>query len=135
MAAPMYEKTCKTLLAKYAKAGDISRLHKLLSNQNFIAGVTECLNNKSGDTVVHIATREGQLDLLQFLYDTSLTCVCPPLTDVQSNKEFKINIFEITNCDGKMPLHEASQHCQEKCVWFLLDVPKVQVDPLKRSDW
>ena len=73
-------------------------------------------HKKTGDTVLHLACRFGRRDLLEVF--TSCEGV-----DLQ-----------ISNYEGKKPLHEAAQFGQLDCVDFLLQTG-VQVDCLKRADW
>ncbi|KAK7490063.1 hypothetical protein BaRGS_00018763 [Batillaria attramentaria] len=81
--------------------------------------LTSCLSvshKRTGDTVLHLACRYGRQDLLSLLS-----------TNSGAN-------FEISNFEGKKPLHEAAQYGQFECVRFLLE-KGLQVDCLKRADW
>ncbi|XP_023215189.1 ankyrin repeat domain-containing protein 16-like [Centruroides sculpturatus] len=71
-------------------------------------------HKKSGDTILHIASRSGFLDILRYLKDDA--------------------DFEQSNFDGKRPIHEAAQYGQLKCLQFLLEIG-VKIDCLKRADW
>ena len=81
--------------------------------------LSNCLRvsqKKTGDTVLHLACRFGRRDLLeQFI-------LCEGVD------------MEISNYEGKKPLHEAAQFGQLDCVGFLLH-SGVKVDCLKRADW
>ena len=79
----------------------------------------KCLSvshKKTGDTVLHLACRFGRRDLLE------LFTVCDGVD------------LQISNYEGKKPLHEAAQFGQLDCVDFLLQ-NGVKVDCLKRADW
>lgn len=71
---------------------------------------------KSGDTAAHFASRFGSIKVLEYLIDN-----------------LKADM-EVSNNDGKRPLHEAAQFSREDCVRVLLK-HHVQIDPLKRADW
>lgn len=70
---------------------------------------------KSGDTALHIAARCGHAALVEHLLVSG--------ADV-----------EISNLDGKRPLHEAAQASRLECIQILLKFG-AQVDSLKRADW
>ncbi|XP_076325014.1 uncharacterized protein LOC143232883 isoform X3 [Tachypleus tridentatus] len=77
-------------------------------------------HEKSGDTVLHVAARNGALGILKYLND-------------EEKQKGYVN-FEQANLDGKRPLHEAAQAGQTDCVRYLLSL-NVDVDSLKRADW
>lgn len=68
---------------------------------------------RSGDTVATIAAQFGHVSMLS---------ICDVID------------LEISNNDGKRPLHMAAQYGQVDCVRYLLD-RKVAIDCLKRADW
>jgi len=70
-------------------------------------------HEKSGDTVPIIAAAHGQVSVLALCSDADL---------------------EISNKDGKRPLHAAAQSSRVECVRYLLS-RNVAVDCLKRADW
>ncbi|GIY53309.1 ankyrin repeat domain-containing protein 16 [Caerostris darwini] len=72
--------------------------------------------NFNGDTFVHLAALYGCVGVLKYYYD------------------FKKDIFECRNRDGKTALHIAAQSSQLECVQYLLSC-NVCVNALKRSDW
>lgn len=72
-------------------------------------------HEKSGDSVLHIASRYGHLNLVSLFLEKGLSP-------------------EIVNLDGKRPLHEAAQNGQIDIVKYLLDYGAI-VDCLKRADW
>ena len=71
---------------------------------------------KSGDSVVHMLARHGQLKALQYVH---IHCRCS---------------LDSLNLDGKTPLHEAAVHSQNSIVQYLLS-QVVNVDPLKKAGW
>ncbi|XP_077487986.1 ankyrin repeat domain-containing protein 16-like [Amblyomma americanum] len=73
---------------------------------------------KSGDTLAHVASRYGSLNVLRFLCE-----------EVKG-----LAILESQNFDGKRPLHEAAQSSRLHVVQFLID-QGCHIDPLKRADW
>ncbi|XP_059089525.1 ankyrin repeat domain-containing protein 16-like [Tigriopus californicus] len=75
----------------------------------------------SGDHVAHLLCRSGQLDALRFLVDLD-----PALG---------IKLFSVTNREAKGLLHEAAQYSQTAVMTYLLSVPGVAVDVIKRGDW
>lgn len=78
---------------------------------------TELIYNKTGDSILHIAARLGQEDIVNYI----LSSWFPKQVDIRNN-------------DCKTPLHEAAQFSQEKIVQILLD-NGAQVDAIKRADW
>ncbi|PVD25198.1 hypothetical protein C0Q70_15696 [Pomacea canaliculata] len=70
---------------------------------------------KTGDTAIHLACRFGRADLL-----AEFSCAGLDL--------------QISNFEGKKPLHEAAQFDQSECVKFLL-TKGCEVDCIKRGDW
>lgn len=74
-------------------------------------------HKKTGDTILHLACRFGRRDLVEGLM----------------NSEGGVDL-QISNYEGKKPLHEAAQFGQLECVNFLLQ-NGVQVDCIKRADW
>lgn len=101
-------------ILRAAQTGDIQFFKELCACQSTKIKVLESSHPKSGDTVAHLAARQGHLEILTFLADEGFG-------------------LEIGNFDGKRPLHEAAQSGQYSCLEFLLI--KVTVDPLKRADW
>lgn len=78
---------------------------------------TELIYNKTGDSILHIAARLGQEDIVSYI----LSSWFPKQVDIRNN-------------DCKTPLHEAAQFSQGKIVKILLD-NGAQVDAIKRADW
>ncbi|XP_036141417.1 ankyrin repeat domain-containing protein 16 [Monomorium pharaonis] len=78
---------------------------------------------ESGDTALHVAAREGNMNLVRYLCEQF---------DMPSFK------FNVANKDMKRPLHEAAQFALKKfapeIVQYLLDNGAL-VDALKRGDW
>ncbi|GIY04760.1 hypothetical protein CEXT_522433 [Caerostris extrusa] len=83
---------------------------------NIFFGMAINVKNFNGDTFVHLAALYGCVGVLKYYYD------------------FKKDIFECRNRDGKTALHIAAQSSQLECVQYLLSC-NVCVNALKRSDW
>ncbi|CAN7989125.1 unnamed protein product, partial [Ixodes hexagonus] len=107
-----------------AQHDDVFRLKVLLDEERqgsgdpsmqWLCGVRY---DKSGDTLAHVASRHGSIDILRFL-----------VQEIGST-----SFLEVPNLDGKRPLHEAAQSSQLEAVRFLIE-KGCQVDPLKRADW
>ncbi|GLV36717.1 Ankyrin 2 [Carabus blaptoides fortunei] len=78
---------------------------------------TELIYNKTGDSILHIAARLGQEDIVNYI----VSSWSPKQVDIRNN-------------DCKTPLHEAAQFSQGKIAKILLD-NGAQVDAIKRADW
>lgn len=78
--------------------------------------VLEQRHKSSGDSVIHLASRFGLLDFVTHFH-----------------QHYRIGL-ELKNLDQKTPLHEAAAGGHVPVVQYLLDY-KVDVDPLKKSDW
>jgi len=63
-----------------------------------------------------LAARHDHVDLLEILYERH---GCQ---------------LEVSNCDGKRPLHEAAQNGHVKCAQYLIE-QGAEIDSLKRADW
>lgn len=77
-----------------------------------------CGSNKNGDTLLHIATRIGDLDLVDLLITRNHT----------SNEEVAASqrLLEMTNKESDTALHDAIQNGHMTIVEFLLQVcPKL----------
>lgn len=109
-------------LLEYAQHDDVGNVRLTLSQGcgDNVEKRTQCLQNvkyeKSCDTLAHVASRYGSLNVLRFLA-----------------KEVKA-LLESRNLDGKTPLHEAAQSSQLRVVQYLLE-QGCHIDPLKRADW
>ncbi|XP_071439263.1 ankyrin repeat domain-containing protein 16-like isoform X1 [Hetaerina americana] len=99
------------------REGDLENLRSLITAAGTTLHWADCKYKKSGDTPLHVAAREGHLHLLRFLCEE-----CPGVNP------------EVSNLDGKRPLHEAAQAGRPDVVLYLLS-RGVDVDPLKRADW
>ncbi|KAK3733859.1 hypothetical protein RRG08_031799 [Elysia crispata] len=73
-------------------------------------------HKKSGDTLLHICCRCGSQSVLSYIID-----------------ELGANV-EVSNNDGKRPLHDAAQYSEEGCLSILL-YHGAETNVLKRSDW
>ena len=78
-------------------------------------GCLHCVN-KHGDNAMLLAARHGHVHLLEVLHE-------------QHGLQ-----LEVSNCDGKRPLHEAAQNGQVKCAQYLIE-RGAEIDSLKRADW
>ncbi|XP_066588622.1 ankyrin repeat domain-containing protein 16-like isoform X2 [Prorops nasuta] len=111
---------CKEFL-RACQSGDLSRV-KFLREKYEIPDWTNFQHDISGDTALHLAAREGHLEIVQFL------CEDWQMTDSCNNK------VDVTNKDMKRPLHEAAQFSHNDIIKYLLS-QGAQVDSLKRGDW
>ncbi|RUS69779.1 hypothetical protein EGW08_022460, partial [Elysia chlorotica] len=73
-------------------------------------------HKKSGDTLLHVCCRCGLDNVLSYF-----------LEDLEAN-------LEVSNCDGRRPLHDAAQYSQGGCLRILLN-HGAETNVLKRSDW
>ncbi|GFR64973.1 ankyrin repeat domain-containing protein 16 [Elysia marginata] len=73
-------------------------------------------HKKSGDTLLHLCCRCGSETVLIYF-----------LEDLKAN-------LEVSNNDGKRPLHDAAQYSQEGCLSILLN-HGAEPNVFKRSDW
>ncbi|XP_077541420.1 ankyrin repeat domain-containing protein 16-like isoform X3 [Haemaphysalis longicornis] len=109
-------------LLEYAQHDDVESILLVLGREcgDDVQKCAQCLKNvkyeKSGDTLAHVASRYGSLDVLGYLA-----------------KEVR-GLLESRNLDGKTPLHEAAQSSELGVVQFLLG-EGCHIDPLKRADW
>ncbi|XP_011300617.1 ankyrin repeat domain-containing protein 16 [Fopius arisanus] len=101
-----------------AQRGDLDKL-KELSYRCEIQDWTVYRHGSSGDTALHVAAREGHLEIAKYLCND------------WSYPAFKV---DVTNKDMKRPLHDASQFAHCDIVEFLIG-QGAEVDALKRADW
>ncbi|XP_046821890.1 ankyrin repeat domain-containing protein 16-like [Vespa crabro] len=73
----------------------------------------------SGDTPMHVAAREGHLNVVEYLCDAF------------ERPDFKVNVV---NKDMKRPLHEAAQFARTNVLRYLIE-KGATIDCLKRADW
>ncbi|XP_047349901.1 ankyrin repeat domain-containing protein 16-like [Vespa velutina] len=73
----------------------------------------------SGDTPMHVAAREGHLNVVEYLCDAF------------ERPDFKVNVV---NKDMKRPLHEAAQFARTHVLRYLIE-KGATIDCLKRADW
>ncbi|KAK7896856.1 hypothetical protein WMY93_022181 [Mugilogobius chulae] len=112
----MDENTLKTLV-KLTQEGHLASLEKSINSIDCgsVKAVISTHFGRSGDTLMHYASRHGHLDIVKYLHKQGL--------DV-----------EVYNNDYKRPLHEAASMGHVECVKYLLQ-EKAQVDSLKKADW
>ncbi|CAH1782588.1 unnamed protein product [Owenia fusiformis] len=103
------------ILAKYVQSGDVAGVENSLECKIYDPVWFRKPTNKIGDTVLHIAAREGHRRILQTFGKYG-------------------GDFEVANLDGKRPLHEAVLGEHLDCVKFLIHHGAV-IDTLKRADW
>ncbi len=103
-------------LLKLTKHGVLDTLKVLIDENYTDRSWTSYYHDKSGDTVLTLAARNGHSELLKYF---SETCQMD---------------LEQANFDAKRPLHEAAQSGHSDCVEYLLQ-RGVTVDSLKRADW
>ena len=107
--------------------GDLAKFKEELSKTGVCADLLQlqhCRYAKSQDNIIMLLCKLGRVDFLEVLVDHA--------NDNQTVLEF---LFNLSNSDGKTPLHEAAQFSQPQTVKFLLDQHCVKIDPIKRADW
>nr|CAD7433893.1 unnamed protein product [Timema monikensis] len=110
----------KLICEKFLHASNANRLEDLIKLRN----TNECIHwtnyyyPSTGDTALHIASRQGNLGIVKFLVEewTAKNCV------------------EVCNFDSKTALHEAAQFSQPHVVKYLIK-QGAEVNALKRADW
>lgn len=85
--------------------GDLNRV-RLFVDKYGIRDWSDFQHSTSGDTVLHVAARTGNLNVVKYL------CEHFDMPD------FKVNI---TNKDMKRPLHEAAQFARDDVLKYLLE--------------
>ncbi|XP_017890724.1 ankyrin repeat domain-containing protein 16-like [Ceratina calcarata] len=98
--------------------GDLSRVEILVSKNN-IQDWTPFRYSVSGDTALHVAAREGHLNIIRYLCEAF------------DKPDFRI---DVVNKDMKRPLHEAAQFARSDVLIYLIK-KGATVDCLKRADW
>lgn len=106
----------KKILREIHTTGDVSILHEFQLNFPDIHW-TSLKHDKTGDTILHIASRLGHLDIINYI----LKEYHPPSIDCRNN-------------DNKTPLHEAAQFARFESVKLLLE-HGADVNALKKADW
>ncbi|XP_018302806.1 ankyrin repeat domain-containing protein 16 [Mycetomoellerius zeteki] len=108
--------SCNFLRACHS--GDIHKM-KTLVEKHGIRDWSDFRYVTSGDTALHVAAREGNMNIVRYL--------CEGFNMLA----FKV---DVTNKDMKRPLHEAAQIAHEDILKYLLG-KGASVDALKRGDW
>lgn len=85
--------------------GDLSRVETLVSKYD-IQDWTYFRHLTSGDTALHVATREGHLNIVRYLCENF------------QKPDFRVNV---ANKDMKRPLHEAAQFAHRDIVKYLIE--------------
>ncbi|XP_011870346.1 PREDICTED: ankyrin repeat domain-containing protein 16-like isoform X2 [Vollenhovia emeryi] len=98
--------------------GDVRKVEALVEKHG-IRDWSDFRHAASGDTALHVATREGDMNIVRYLCERF---------DMPA---FKVNV---ANKDMKRPLHEAAQFAQKDILKYLL-TKGASVDALKRGDW
>ncbi|XP_068974496.1 ankyrin repeat domain-containing protein 16-like [Bombus flavifrons] len=98
--------------------GDLSRVETLASKHD-IQDWTHFRHTTSGDTALHLATREGHLNIVRYLCENF------------KKPDFRVNV---ASRDMKRPLHEAAQFARSDILKYLIG-KGADVDALKRADW
>nr|XP_031832537.1 ankyrin repeat domain-containing protein 16-like [Nomia melanderi] len=100
------------------QSGDLPRVETLVSKYN-IQDWTIFRHSTSGDTALHVAAREGHLNIVRYL------------CEFFDKPDYKI---DVANKDMKRPLHEAAQFSHSEILKYLLE-KGADADSLKRADW
>lgn len=108
--------TCeKNRILQNVQKGNVDVLKEFKEN-NLNIHWCEIRYDKNGDTILHIASRLGHVDILEYC-----------LLNYHAGIDFK-------NRDDKTALHEAAQFAQYESIKLLLH-HKANVNALKRADW
>uniref|UniRef100_UPI00358F20B8 ankyrin repeat domain-containing protein 16-like isoform X1 n=1 Tax=Myxine glutinosa TaxID=7769 RepID=UPI00358F20B8 len=109
--------TCRPeRIFRLVQDGDSSGLRAFGLGNDVTSTLRTLRRARSGDTLVHVAARKGDLDLLRYLLE-----------------ELSLDL-EVPNREYKRPLHEAASMGHRQCVRYLLE-RGAQVDSLKSGDW
>ncbi|XP_076178137.1 ankyrin repeat domain-containing protein 16 [Ptiloglossa arizonensis] len=100
------------------QSGNLPRVETLVVKHD-LQDWTFLRHSTSGDTALHVAAREGHLNVVRYL------CLAFKKPD------FRV---DVANKDMKRPLHEAAQFVRIDVVKFLI-VEGAAVNALKRADW
>lgn len=90
---------------EFLRASQKGDLSKLINLKNDISDWSLIRHSSSGDSPLHIAAREGHLEIVRFL--------------CENWKEQKCTI-EVVNLEMKTPLHEAAQFSRTSVVDYLI---------------
>ncbi|XP_014204837.1 ankyrin repeat domain-containing protein 16-like [Copidosoma floridanum] len=93
---------------------------KRLAEEHDIKDWTIYRHKTTGDTALHLAARQGHLEVVHHLCEN-----WPHLEKV---------VVDAANFDMKRPLHEAAQFARKRILRYLLHFG-AEVDALKRADW
>lgn len=99
-----------------AQKGDLTKCLELKNNINDWSIIR---HGPSGDSPLHIAAREGHLEIVRFL--------------CENWKEQKCTT-QVVNLEMKTPLHEAAQFSRTTVVDYFIE-KGANVNALKRADW
>ena len=98
--------------------GDLPKVQALVSKHQ-LQDWTIFRHSASGDTALHVAAREGHLNIVRYLCEAF------------EKPNFRI---DVANKDMKRPLHEAAQFSNGEVLKYLIN-KGATVDSLKRADW
>ncbi|XP_038123729.1 ankyrin repeat domain-containing protein 16 [Cyprinodon tularosa] len=106
------------LLVKLTQEGRLICLQKHVKSWSpaAAASISSTHFGRSGDTLLHYASRHGRLDVMEFLI-----------------KQLGADV-DVYNNGYKRPLHEAASMGHIKCVSYLME-EGATVDSLKKGDW
>ncbi|XP_053982841.1 ankyrin repeat domain-containing protein 16-like [Hylaeus volcanicus] len=100
------------------QSGDLSRVETLASERN-LQDWTLFQHSTSGDTALHVAAREGHLNVVRYLCEAF------------DKPDFRV---DVANKDMKRPLHDAAQFARSDVVKYLIE-KGADVNALRRADW
>ncbi|KAK2586308.1 hypothetical protein KPH14_010610 [Odynerus spinipes] len=100
------------------QSGDLPKVKSLTSKYD-VQDWTIIRHSVSGDTPMHVAAREGHLNVIEYLCDAF------------ERPDFKL---DVANKDMKRPLHEAAQFARSRVLRYLVE-KGATIDCLKRADW
>ena len=110
--------------------GDLAKFKEELRKTGICSDLLQlqhCRYAKSQDNIIILICKLGRVDFLQVLVDNLPSANDPSVLEY---------LFNLSNADGKTPLHEAAQFSQPQIVELLLaNINAAKIDPIKRADW
>lgn len=105
MLRPQTEIDASREFLRACHSGDVRKVETLVEKH----GIRDCSDLRhvaSGDTALHVAAREGDMNVVRYL--------CENFNELA----FRV---DVTNKDMKRPLHEAAQFAREDVLKYLLN--------------
>ena len=126
-------------LLKAVSHGEMASFREMCSKKPG-HNLANCVYEKTGDSAVHVAVKNGHLDVLKYVFlfftnevvvriptnqnDIEDTLISDALHIIFYKSRFLHNecgmSLEQTNFDGKRPLHDAAQFSRLECLKYLI---------------